>query len=52
MGVADYLATKSDDEFRKSEEARERQEIQNDFEAEKKEMLDIYLNLGLEYPVA
>lgn len=35
MAVADYLATKSDDEFMKSEEKRELKEIETDFEAEK-----------------
>ena len=36
MAVADYLATKSDDEYMKAEEARERSEIETDFEGEKR----------------
>lgn len=36
MAIADYLATKSDAEYMKAEENREREEIENDFEAEKK----------------
>lgn len=35
MGIADYLATKSDEEFMLSEKARELEEIENDLEAEK-----------------
>ncbi len=33
MAIADYLATKSDNEYIKSEEKRERQEMENNFEA-------------------
>lgn len=47
MGVADYLATKSDAEYMKAEEERERLEIETDFEAEKKEMVHIYSEMGL-----
>mgnify|MGYP000916684411 CR=1 FL=1 len=47
MAIADYLATKSDAEYMKSEEERELAEINNDFEAEKREMVHIYMELGL-----
>lgn len=36
MGVADYLATKSDGQYMKEEEIRELAEIESDFEAEKR----------------
>ena len=36
MAMADYLATKSDGEYMKAEEARERAEIEADFEGEKR----------------
>ena len=36
MAVADYLATKSDGQFMEVEEEREKKEIEEDFEAEKK----------------
>lgn len=35
MGIADFLATKSDEEYTKSEMAREQLEIEADLEAEK-----------------
>ena len=47
MGAADYLGTKSDDEYMMQEEERQRKEIENDFEAEKEEMIDIYTQMGL-----
>ena len=47
MGAADYLGTKSDDEYMTQEENRERKEIENDFEAEKAEMVEIYTEMGL-----
>ena len=47
MGAADYLGTKADDEYMTMEEERERQEIENDFEAEKAEMIHIYTEMGL-----
>ena len=52
MGAADYLGTKSDDEYMTQEENRERQEIENDFEAEKEEMIHIYTEMGLEKAVS
>jgi hypothetical protein len=42
MGAADYLGTKADAEYMEQEEKRERNEIENDFEAEKEEMIHIY----------
>ena len=47
MGAADYLGTKSDDEYMTQEENRERKEIENDLEAEKAEMVHIYTEMGL-----
>ena len=52
MGAADYLGTKSDDEYMTQEENRERKEIENDFEAEKEEMIHIYNEMGLEKAVS
>lgn len=52
MAVADYLATKSDDEYMKAEEARERAEMEADFEGEKREMVHIYKQMGLQDEVA
>ena len=52
MAVADFLATKSDDEYMKAEEARERAEIESDFESERREMVHIYRGIGLEEKVA
>ena len=46
MGAADYRGTKADDEYMTQEENRERQEMENDFEAEKAEMINIYNELG------
>lgn len=46
MAVADFLATKSDDEYMKQEKIREREEIENDLEAEKREMVKIYTDMG------
>ena len=52
MAVADYLATKSDDEYMKAEEVRERAEMEADYESEKLEMVHIYKEMGLEARVA
>ncbi|XP_031472805.1 uncharacterized protein LOC116245311 [Nymphaea colorata] len=52
MAVADYLGTKSDDEYMLQEEARERREIENDLEAEKAEMVHLYNEMGLEPAVS
>ena len=52
MGAADYLGTKSDDEYMTQEEERQRKEIENDFEAEKEEMIDIYTQMGLQKEVS
>ncbi len=52
MAIADYLATKSDAEYMKSEEERELVEINTDFEAEKREMVHIYSELGLKPEVS
>ena len=48
MAIADYVATKSEAEYRQMERKREELEIENDFEAEKKEMVDIYQRLGID----
>ena len=47
MACADYLGTKSDDEYMTQEENRERKEIEDDLEAEKAEMVHIYTEMGL-----
>ena len=52
MAVADYLGTKSDDEYMCQEEERQRQEIEDDMEAEKAEMILLYEEMGLEKAVA
>ena len=52
MAVADYLGTKSDDEYMLQEEQREREEIENDLEAEKVEMVQLYEEMNLEPAVA
>ena len=52
MAAADYLGTKADDEYMTQEENRERKEIETDFEAEKEEMIHIYVEMGLDKPVA
>ena len=52
MAAADYLGTKADDEYMTQEEKRERQEIENDFEAEKEQMINIYTEMGLQKPVS
>lgn len=52
MAVADYLGTKSDDEYMLQEEERERREIENDLEAEKAEMVQLYNEMGLQPAVS
>jgi VIT1/CCC1 family predicted Fe2+/Mn2+ transporter len=44
MAFGDFLGTKSEIDFEKKERAREKWEIENNPEAEKKEMLDIYID--------
>lgn len=52
MAVADYLATKSDEEYMESEKRRELEEIETDVEAEKLEMQHIYTEMGISEPDA
>lgn len=46
MGVGDYLSSKSEKEYHKSERAREEWEVENYFQGEKNEMIDIYVKKG------
>jgi VIT1/CCC1 family predicted Fe2+/Mn2+ transporter len=48
MGIGAYLASKSQREFFESEKARERREIEEVPEVERKEIRDIYERLGFE----
>jgi len=46
MGLCDYVSSKSEMQFIKLEEEREKYEMEHYFEAEKKEMLVIYQKRG------
>lgn len=46
MALGDYLSSKSEAEYIKSEETRETWEIRNKLVAEKRELKEIYVNNG------
>ena len=47
MAVGDYLSTKSQQEYQRSERKREESEVETVPETEKKEMIDIYISKGM-----
>ena len=47
MALGDYVSTKSEREFQKSERKREKWEVENNIEGEKEEMVEIYMGRGL-----
>jgi len=46
MGLGDYLSARAEIEFIKAEEERERYEVRNVINDEKKEIIDIYTEKG------
>ena len=46
MGLGDYLSARAEIEFIKTEEERERYEVRNVINDEKKEIIDIYTEKG------
>lgn len=47
MALGDYLSTKSEQEYQKSEKKRETWEVENNLEGEKQEMIEVYKGKGL-----
>jgi DNA damage-binding protein 1 len=47
MGVGEYLSTKSSNEFALFERKREAWELENNFDGEVAEMVDIYVKRGM-----
>ncbi|CAD8163550.1 unnamed protein product [Paramecium pentaurelia] len=48
MALGDYLSTKSEQQFFKQEREREKWEVENNLEGEKKEMVELYKKKGME----
>jgi vacuolar iron transporter family protein len=47
MAIGDYLSTKAENEYNKAEYAREKWEVENYPEGEKKELVEVYMDKGI-----